>query len=256
MRFASLGSGSRGNATLIEAGDQRLLLDCGFPLKVLEQRLAQLDVTLESLTGLLLTHEHGDHVRGLSALLRRRPDLPVYASHGTWRGCHGPDRAKVHLFHPDIAFECGALHIMPHTVPHDAREPCQYRFSSGETSLAILTDFGHVTPHLEQMLSDLDALVLECNHDEMMLANGPYPRHLRQRVGGHHGHLSNRQAAEWLGKVNTDRLQHLIGAHLSEKNNHPNQARQTLLDHLPNQEGRLGFWQQAEISPWYEVVSC
>jgi phosphoribosyl 1,2-cyclic phosphodiesterase len=252
LRFASLGSGSRGNATLIEAGDQRLLLDCGFPLKVLEQRLDQLGAPLDTLTGLLLTHEHGDHVRGLSALLRRHP-IPVYASHGTWRGCGGAQHGDLHLFHPDLAFDCGDLKVLPHTVPHDAREPCQYRFQYRSKDVAVLTDFGHVTAHLVEMLKDLDALVLECNHDEEMLAKGPYPWHLRQRVGGRHGHLSNRQAAELLERVGIDRLQHLIGAHLSEQNNQPDQARQTLLNRLPELDGRLGFWEQAKVSLWNEV---
>lgn len=253
MRFASLGSGSRGNATLIECGATRLLLDCGFAAREVERRLALLGVAAESLTAILVTHEHQDHIKGVGPLARRY-GLPVWITHGTYRqGRCGelPDPRLIHS-HQD-AFRIGSLSVQPYPVPHDAREPMQYVFSSAEASLGVLTDSGSVTPHIQQMLADCHALLLEFNHDLEMLNNGPYPPALQRRVGGRLGHLNNEQAAGLLADLDHTRLSHLVVAHVSEQNNHPRKVRETILSRLPELAPRLTLTSQSEVSPWFEV---
>ncbi len=254
LRFVSLGSGSRGNATLIESGNHRVLLDCGFSTKELLQRLARVDVDAATLDAVVVTHEHGDHIKGVAATARRL-GLEVWMSHGTWLGNGGREYERLHLFHADQGgFRIGDIDISPFTVPHDAREPCQYLFSAAGSTLGVLTDTGAVTGHIVDTLSSADALILECNHDERMLAEGPYPPRLKQRVGGRQGHLSNRQAADLLARLDSGRLQHLVAAHLSEKNNHPDKARDALLETSPEIEARLTLLNQDQVTAWVEVV--
>ncbi|MGH8370481.1 MAG: MBL fold metallo-hydrolase [Gammaproteobacteria bacterium] len=227
MRFASLGSGSRGNATLVEADATRVLVDCGFSLSETRARLARLAVEPESITAILVTHEHTDHASGV-ARLAARFDIPVWSTAGTLTACarYGLDSAQ--LFSPHDVFTIGALEIMPVAVPHDAREPSQFIFSDGECRFGVLTDTGHITPHIERVFDGCEALLLECNHDTGRLLDGPYPPSLKARVGGSLGHLSNSQAAGLLAVLDLSRLRHLVAAHLSDKNNTPALAQAAL----------------------------
>jgi phosphoribosyl 1,2-cyclic phosphodiesterase len=227
VRFASLGSGSRGNATLIEAGRTRVLVDCGFSIRETERRLARLGTGAGELDALLVTHEHGDHVRGIPALARKYR-LPVWLTRGTWHVLRDRDLPDVRHCDGHTTFAIGDLHVAPFTVPHDAREPCQFVFGDGARRLGVITDTGRLTPHIVTCLDRCDALILECNHDARMLAEGPYPAVLKQRVGGPLGHLSNCQAGALLGELDTSRLQHLVAAHLSDSNNRPALARAAL----------------------------
>jgi phosphoribosyl 1,2-cyclic phosphodiesterase len=229
MRFAYLGSGSRGNAAIVESGDTRILLDCGFTLRETEARLARLGLDADALSGVLLTHEHSDHMSGIGPLARRY-GLPVWMTRGTGRAIANragtlPD---VRHFDPHENFEIGDLQLHPFPVPHDALEPAQFVFSDGDVRLGVLTDIGRPTAHVESMLSGCDALALECNHDRAMLARGPYPQSLKTRIGGGEGHLDNDSAAELLGRIDSTRLQHLIAVHLSETNNLPTLAQAAL----------------------------
>jgi phosphoribosyl 1,2-cyclic phosphodiesterase len=223
MRFASLGSGSRGNATLVEAGATRVLIDCGFSCTETEKRLARLSLAPTDLAAILVTHEHSDHISGVAGLSRRYR-LPVWMTAGTEAAHKGGELAAYHNINSHRAFRIGDLRVQPFPVPHDAREPCQFVFSDGHRQLGLLTDVGSSTAHLLRALDGLDGLILECNHDPAMLAAGPYPPYLKQRVGGPFGHLSNQQAAAIIGAINRERLQHLVAAHLSEKNNRPELA--------------------------------
>lgn len=227
MRFASLGSGSRGNATLVEAGSTRILIDCGFSCAETERRLARLSLRAQDLDAILVTHEHTDHIAGVGRLSRRY-GIPVWMTAGTEAMHQGGELAACHCFSSHQTFAIGDLEIQPFPVPHDAREPCQFVLSDGALRFGVLTDVGSLTPHMLQALDSLDALLLECNHDTGMLADGPYPPALKRRVGGQFGHLSNDQAAEILDKIDASRLQHLVAAHLSDKNNHPDLARAAL----------------------------
>ncbi|WP_175969455.1 MBL fold metallo-hydrolase [Burkholderia sp. BCC0322] len=230
MRFSSLGSGSEGNALVVEASSgtttTRVLLDCGFSAKEVERRLGRLNLCIGDLDAILITHEHSDHV-GSALTLARRASLPLYMSWGTARAV-GADEADVdlHVLWGDETAAIRDLAVMPYTVPHDAREPLQFVFMDGSSRLGVLTDVGMATPHITAVLSGCDALVLESNHDTAMLAASRYPQSLKARIGGNHGHLSNDAAADILASLERSRLKHLVAAHLSQQNNLPELVRQ------------------------------
>jgi phosphoribosyl 1,2-cyclic phosphodiesterase len=232
VRFASLGSGSEGNALLVEASGgattTRVLLDCGFSGKEVERRLARLNCRAEDLDAIVITHEHTDHI-GSALTLARRYSIPLYMSWGTARAI-GADEASVELnvLWGDESVAIGDLSVLPYTVPHDAREPLQYVFSDGACRLGVLTDVGVSTPHITNVLSGCDALVLESNHDVEMLAASRYPPSLKARIGGTHGHLNNEAAAAILASLDRSRLRHLVAAHLSQQNNLPHLAQAAL----------------------------
>jgi phosphoribosyl 1,2-cyclic phosphodiesterase len=255
MRFASLGSGSGGNALLIESGSTRVLLDCGFGLADVTARLSRLGVEPERLDAIIVTHEHEDHGGGVPRLAARF-DLPVYLTHGTFAAL-GAERRSVPnaiLIDTVTPFTIGAIEVRPYPVPHDAREPVQFVLSDGAARLGVLTDTGRCTPRIAQALSGVDALVLECNHDLDMLMKGPYPASLKNRVAGRMGHLANVAAAELLQAIDCSRLQHLIAAHLSETNNAPHLARAALAGALHCEEDWIGVATQEEGFAWREIL--
>jgi phosphoribosyl 1,2-cyclic phosphodiesterase len=235
LRFKSLGSGSTGNATLVEAGGLvpfRLLIDCGLGLKQLAVRLGQVGLQLEDIHAIFITHEHGDHI-GCARVLALRHRIPVWMSRGTYEGIGSPDfEGLLHRARDSQAIDLGGLQIMPFTVPHDAREPLQLTCTDGATKLGVLTDLGHATAHLLAHLTRCDALLLEFNHDSDLLARSSYPDFLKRRVGGLYGHLSNSAASAIARSVLHGRLKHLVAAHLSEQNNRPDLAHLAMSDAL------------------------
>jgi phosphoribosyl 1,2-cyclic phosphodiesterase len=253
MRFAFLGSGSEGNSLLVQAGSTTLMLDCGFSVNETVSRLARLGLQAEQINGILVTHEHSDHIGGV-ARLARKFKLPVWMTHGTLltQQAAFADIAVTEL-NPHHRIAIGDIEVQPFLVPHDAREPVQYVFSDGERRLGVLTDTGHITPHIEASLAGCHALVLECNHDEEMLRGGRYPPSLKQRVGGRFGHLSNRQAAGLLATLDTGRLQHIVAAHLSKQNNQPELASQALSAVLACKEEEIVIASQSEGLQWVVI---
>ena len=253
MRFASLGSGSRGNALVVEGQEARLLVDCGFGLDETERRLARLGLSAAELHAILVTHEHGDHVRGVAALARRH-GIPVWATSGTWGRQPDGDLRRVHLFSSQgPGFRVADIGVEPFPIPHDAREPCHFVLESGGRRLGLLTDCGCVTPHIRSRLRECDALLLESNHDHDMLRRGPYPPFLKARVGGNFGHLGNHQAAALVDSLPHRRLTNLVLAHLSEKNNRPELARQAILSVAEDLADRLTLATQESPRPWLAV---
>lgn len=235
LRFKSLGSGSSGNATLVEVAGQkpvRLLVDCGLGLKQLSVRLAQAGLADGDIDALFITHEHSDHI-GCARQFARRHRVPVWMSRGTYEGIGSPDfDGLLNTARDGESIDLGALQLMPFTVPHDAREPLQLTCTDGAGKLGILTDLGHATAHLLGHLAHCDALLLESNHDSELLAQSTYPPFLKRRVGGMYGHLSNIAAGAIARSLLHGGLKHLVAAHLSVQNNRPELARQTLSDVL------------------------
>ncbi len=219
LRLASLGSGSRGNATLLATDSTCLLVDCGFTLKDCRSRLARAGVDAATLDALLITHEHADHARG-AARAARAFDIPVYGTRGTLTALTDLNPELARPITADIAFTIGDIRVLPVSVPHDAREPVQYVFESGPARLGVLTDIGHVTPHVIDAYSGCHGLFVESNHDLDMLWGGGYPRRLKRRIAGNFGHLANVQAASLIRHVLHDGLAHLVVGHVSERNNH------------------------------------
>lgn len=252
LRFGCLGSGSRGNATLIETGRTRVLLDCGFSTSELERRLVRLGRTGGDLSAIVVTHEHADHISGV-ARVSRKYRLPVWLTGGTHLVSSGFEFHCVERFSAHEPFAIQDLRIDPIPVPHDAREPCQFVFSDGNWRLGVLTDTGSITPHIESVVTGCDALLLECNYDAEMLANGPYPVALKQRVSGRYGHLGNDQAADLLARIDVTRLRHLVGMHLSEINNTPSAARGALSRALGCDEPSIDLADQEQGFDWREL---
>lgn len=257
IRFAMLGSGSKGNATLIEHGSTRILVDCGFNLKETEARLLRFGVEPASLAGVIVTHEHSDHLGGVGRLARRHR-VPVYMTYGTHRAWQDSEVPTLIRFSPHQRFEIGGLAIEPYPVPHDAEEPCQYVIAAGEDSarrrIGILSDAGHISAHMRATLSGCDALMLECNHDPDLLRSGPYPPSLKLRVGGERGHLSNGQAAALLADYEISRLQHLVLTHLSDTNNRPQLALDAVRDAIGGEHAGLRCAHQELGLAWTEVA--
>lgn len=255
FRFASLGSGSEGNALVVQTGKTKVLMDCGFNLTESVTRLARLGLSPSDLSGIVVTHEHGDHIAGV-ARLSRKYSIPVWLTHGTLRAQYKTmgDLPNVTEINPHNCFSIGEVLVQPYLVPHDAAEPVQYVFGEGAKRLGILTDAGSSTPHIEHTLSGCAALVLECNHDTGLLAQGDYPYSLKQRVGGRLGHLSNVDAAALLGRLDNSGLQHIVAAHLSKKNNKPELAVEALSNALDCRDDWIGVATQGEGFAWREIV--
>lgn len=253
MRFAILGSGSRGNATLIESGSTRLLVDNGFSVRELESRLGVMGVESDGIEALLLTHEHGDHSRGVAALAHRY-GLEVWTTPGTWRALGAPEVPRLRLFSGNNGcLRLGPFSVLPYPIPHDAREPVQFVFECAGRRLGMLTDAGAITPHMGAILSGCDALILECNHDPGLLAAGPYPVSLQRRVGGPFGHLSNLQAAELLDRLPSAEIRHLWLAHLSQKNNSPDRVMAAIRGVSESLASRSRLALQDTPGPWVEL---
>ena len=253
IRVASLGSGSRGNATIIECGTTRLLIDCGFNLKTIEARAAQAAFDLSSLTAILVTHEHSDHIGGVTKLARRY-QLPIYTTVGTWH-------AKTQTTVPQLNFLCshsplkiGEVEVHPIAVPHDAREPVQFVFEYRGLRLGVLTDLGSISAHVAQEVSDLDGLLIEFNHCIERLRAGSYPPSLKRRVGGDFGHLNNFQALEFVQQLDHQRLQLLVAGHISEQNNCPELV-SSMLEPLTSVIDRVEIACQKQGFGWLEIAS-
>jgi phosphoribosyl 1,2-cyclic phosphodiesterase len=251
MRFASLGSGSEGNALVVEAGSTRILIDCGFGVRECVSRLARLGLAPTDLTAIFVTHEHSDHVGGVPAFAGRF-GIGVWLTFGTLSAVNGrlEGLERVYGFDSHDTLVVGDLEIRPFPVPHDAREPVQFVVTDGAHRLGVLTDLGMSTPHVVASLTGCDALVLETNHDSDMLMGGNYPASLKQRIAGRHGHLCNADAAALLKSLDGSRLQHVLAAHLSRENNHPDLARGALAAALNCTPDWVGLADQANGFDW------
>ena len=254
MRFALLGSGSKGNALVVEYANTRLLIDCGFSAREMERRLARLELTPADIDALVITHEHDDHWRGVSRFSRRH-EIPVWLTPGTQAAKATDVLATTELYSPHEPFAIGDLELFPYPVPHDAREPAQLVVGNGDKRLGILSDIGYATPHVREMVDACDALVLECNHDPELLAMGPYPASLKRRVAGKLGHLSNQQAAELLTQIDATGLQQLVVAHISESNNRPELAQAALAGALSCTADWVHVANQSEGLSWRTLVN-
>ena len=258
MKFASLGSGSEGNSLLISSGDParptHVMLDCGFGLKEASRRLARLGLEPAQLSGIVVTHEHSDHIGGVFKLARHHA-VPVWLTHGTFEGAPRDEMAGVdiRICRDGEPIAIGDIEMTPYTVPHDAREPVQYLASDGHRKLGVLTDVGQSTPHLINALHACDALLLEFNHDSDMLSRSAYPAWLKSRIAGPLGHLSNAASAEILASLDKQHLRTLVAAHLSQRNNTPELARSAIADVIGDDSVEVVVAGQQQGFEW---ISC
>ena len=258
MRLVVLGSGSEGNAVVIEAGGRRLLVDAGFSRREIKRRLAKVGLTPEDLHGVVLTHEHLDHVRGVERFCRKRR-VPIYATAGTVSGMTlRPEVAElVRPCRSGVPFEAAGFVVELFSVPHDAREPVGVVVEDpgGGGRVGLVSDLGCRSRLAWSRLGGVHALVLEANHDLEMLRNGPYPWPLKQRVAGRHGHLSNADAAGGLEELAHEGLQHVVLYHLSQVNNLPALAAAVVGEELAKlcTKAELTISGQFEPTPWLIV---
>ena len=229
MRFASIASGSSGNCIYTGSDRTHLLIDAGISAKKIEQGLRELGLTGNEMDGILITHEHSDHICGLGVVLRKY-HIPVYATERTIRrilatsSLGGMPRELFHVIRSDEPFEVGDLTVDPIHISHDAADPCAYRIEHEGKAAAVMTDLGEYSEYTVSHLQNLDVLLLEANHDIRMLEIGPYPYYLKQRILGARGHLSNESAGHLLCDVLHDKIRHIFLGHLSKENNYPDLA--------------------------------
>jgi phosphoribosyl 1,2-cyclic phosphodiesterase len=253
LRFCALGSGSRGNALLVEHEQTLIMIDCGLPLTTLVQRLDAVGRSIDDIDALLITHEHGDHSRGIRPFRRRR-ELPLWTTPGTAQVVDAIDNFERVRCGREL--KIGSIEVVPIPVPHDAREPCQFVFTAGRQRLGLLTDTGHATPVIRQALQSCDALAIEFNHDRAMLENGSYPEAVKARVGSRFGHLSNDQTVDLVADVAHPGLQWIMGLHVSEQNNTPARVRATAARITDSSGIELRLASQHEPTPWLEIARC
>jgi len=229
MQFCVLGSGSKGNSTYVAAQGRAFLIDSGFSGVEIERRLAAIGVTAASLDAILLTHAHGDHIKG-AAVLARKYNLPIYANKGTLTAAAKVLGAvpAIHEFLTGASFYLHHFHIHPFAVCHDCLDPVGFVIDTGSCALGYCTDTGMVSRLIQHRLAGCNGLIIECNHDPDMLKSGPYPLHLQQRVRSSQGHLANGDAARFVAELLHDGLQHVVLAHISETNNDPDLAYATV----------------------------
>ncbi len=228
MEFCSLGSGSSGNCFIISQNKSKIIVDAGFSLLELESRMAIKKINPSEITSIFLTHEHDDHSKG-AFIFAEKYNKPVYMTYGTSKMCQKKIKKSyklnIHLFYPLDMIDLNDLKIYTIPVPHDAREPVQFKFESRNKTLAIITDLGFGNKELINSIQHIDALILESNHDLNLLNQSRYPKNLKDRIRGNYGHLSNEESLEILKKLNLDNLKWLGAAHLSKENNSPELVR-------------------------------
>ena len=233
MRLCSIASGSSGNCIYVGSDSTHLLVDTGISKKRIEEGLGELEVKGEELDGILITHEHSDHIQGLGVFCRKY-DVPIYATKGTIAGicaCKTLGNMPTGLFHEitsDEVFEIGDLKVKSFAISHDANEPTGFRIEGEDKAVAIATDLGLYNDYIVENLKNLDAVVLEANHDVHMVEVGPYPYPLKRRVLGEYGHLSNELSGRLLCEILHDKMKHIILGHLSKENNYPELAFETV----------------------------
>ncbi len=254
IRVAALGSGSSGNSLVVQSGKTTLLIDCGFTMKETIARMNGLGITPGDIDAVLISHEHGDHTKGAGPLSRKFA-LPVWCTHGTYQGARDNRFASVRLFHAHEPFVIGDLEIDPFPTPHDAAESCQFVFKADGVSFANLTDLGACTQHVKGKLCGVNGLVIECNYDNDMLANGPYPPSLQARIRSGYGHLGNDQAAQLLEQLDHPDLQAILLGHLSEQNNSDAIALKTVTESLESKPERVTVLAQHCASQWFSIVA-
>ncbi len=250
MKFASLGSGSKGNATIIDTEHGCLMIDCGFSIKETARRLERVGKSPQDISAILVTHEHSDHWKGVLPFASKF-SIDVYATAGCYRAVNvSPSTSKLlKVICSHSRFMINNVHVLPIPVPHDANEPVQYIFSYDQYRLGILTDVGNITPYIVEQYNNCSGLLVEANHDIELLRAGAYPKFLKDRVAGQWGHLNNHQTASLLSAIDQQSIQKLVIGHISESNNNSARVKQAIEDVFPRSE-KIIYANQNEGFDW------
>lgn len=257
-KFATLVSGSSGNAAFLSYGDTRILIDCGISGSLAKELLSRIDEDPSDIDCILVTHEHVDHIRGVG-VMSRKYDLPIFASEGTWNGMESeigriaPENQ--YFFSDNSPFTIGDVEVQPFTIPHDALQPTGYHFRFGGHTAAIATDMGCVTDEIRSTLLGTDVVVLESNYDSRMLEHGRYHPKLKQRIRGKLGHLDNTDAGDFAAELVKSGTKRIVLGHLSVENNLVEQAYQTVAERMKvqniiaNRDAWLAVAKRYDITP-------
>lgn len=244
MKLTSIASGSSGNCICITNEDTGFLIDAGISKKRIEEGLKSADIDGDKLSGILITHEHSDHIKGLGVFLRKY-QIPVYATEKTINAILDTtslgkvNRDLFQIIRPDSEFRVAGCDIRPFSVSHDAADPVAYRFSNAEKTGAVITDLGHYDDYIVDNLLGLDSVLIEANHDVQMLQIGPYPYHLKQRIWGNKGHLSNENSGRLIDRIASSKLKNVLLGHLSNENNYPELAYEAVRNEINAGDGDI-----------------
>jgi phosphoribosyl 1,2-cyclic phosphodiesterase len=257
LKACALRSGSSGNAIFISSGKTRLLVDAGVCLRSIEQALEEIDEKAGQLNGILITHEHSDHVSGLGVLLRRHP-IPLYLTRGTWQAIQcsiGQGVAsQVHLIEDKKPSIIGDMMVASFKIPHDAAEPVGFRIQSSQGDVAVFTDAGHLEDQMLAEVAGCKIIFVEANYDQAMLLAGTYPAMLKQRILSEYGHLSNDDCATAVCRLLSGGTEHFVLSHISKDNNYPELALLTVSSKLreigarPGHDCRLSVARRFSVS--------
>lgn len=237
MKLSSISSGSKGNCILVENKNTSILVDAGISKKKIEEGLGNFGKNPNDISGIVITHEHSDHIKGLGVFLRKYK-IPVYGTEKTIecilnnKSQGQIDSDLFYIIKPEQQFSINDMELLPLHISHDAADPVCYRFMDSENSCAVVTDLGEYNDRLIGNLKGLDAVLAESNHDVGMLQTGPYPYHLKQRIWGNKGHLSNESCGGLINQIISDKLKHIILGHLSNENNYPDLAYQAVRNEI------------------------
>lgn len=251
VQFCSIASGSNGSSVFAGTAHTRILIDAGLSGKRIQQGLLDIHIDPESIQALFITHEHADHIKG-AGILSRRYDLPIYATPGTWEAMEGQlgmisPKNKCYVYQGENCV-INDMCVKPFSVPHDAAEPVGYSIFAQGYKMTVATDMGHVTEEVKENITDSHILLLEANHDEDMLKKGRYPWALKQRILGENGHLSNVTAGKLLADVLTEKMKYVFLGHLSEDNNLPHLAFDTVEGILNKHHIQVGTYLKMDMA--------
>lgn len=254
VKFCPIASGSSGNSVFVGTEYTNILVDAGLTGKKIEERLSELNICAKNIDALFITHEHSDHIKG-AGVLSRRFDIPVYATLGTWEAMSESigdifPKNKKYVYNGENCI-INDVCIKPFEIPHDAAEPVGYSLFAEKYKFTIATDLGHITDTIKENIIDSDILLLEANHDLDMLINGSYPWPLKKRIMGDKGHISNDTAGALISEIMTGRLKHIFLGHLSDENNIPHLAYETVEKILTKNKIKLGTYLNMDLATRY-----
>ena len=241
MKFCTFASGSSGNCSFLSEGETKILIDAGISMRRIKTSLASLNHTIDELNGIFITHDHSDHISAIKMLLKYF-NVPIYATRDTYLGIihHYPEATgKVNIIKADTPLSIGDMEIVPFSTPHDAKGSVGYRINAGGKSFALVTDIGFCSSNVLNAVKGSDTVVLEANHDIVMLMNGPYPQYLCERILSRYGHLSNCDSGRFACALAESGTKRIILAHLSDKNNTPELARREVSKALEGMDVEL-----------------
>lgn len=256
LKFCSLYSGSSGNSSLVQSKDINILVDAGVSGKKIVDALASINIDIENISAILVTHEHSDHTQSI-ATLSKKYNIPVYANKKTWEALKDKkekiSKENIKYFNNNKPFTLNNVTIFPFDIPHDAVDPCGFSISDKESKISIATDIGHMTNSILDNIKDSNFLLLEANYEPDVLKCSSYPFHLKERIASPIGHLSNIEAGKTINYLADFGVKNIMLGHLSNENNFPELAYNSVLEQIENKDLTLNVASRSHPSEFFNV---